>query len=78
MTWLVYVFLRKSLRRVSKKVGNLYDLVRITGVACMEAGVERFGENREGIRHTSEGQFDDGVDLDGSGTSAATPQVPKD
>jgi hypothetical protein len=27
------------------------------------------------IRHTSQGQFADGVDLDGSGTSAATPQV---
>ena len=27
------------------------------------------------IRHTSEGPFADGVDLDGSGTSAATPQV---
>jgi len=32
----------------------------------MEPGVERFGKNREGIRHTSHGQFADGVDLEGS------------
>jgi len=73
MSWLGLRIPSEIFTPCGKKVGNLYDLVRITRFAGMEPGVESFGENREGIRHTSQGQFADRVDLDDSGASLMQP-----